>query len=93
MCNFDIFYFFVPARLAYNQYGKDDHLFQKVFGQNDTTAWASGSFPILPSIQTDHQMSPGTDSVPFAPLGSYLGLPLYEKGGKTYNIFIYKGEN
>lgn len=80
----DIFYFFVPARLAYNQYGKDDHLFQKVFGQNDSTAWASGSFPILPSIQTDHQMSPDTVSVPFAPLGSYLGLPLYEKGGKTY---------
>ena len=23
----DIFYFFVPARLAYNQSGKDDHLF------------------------------------------------------------------
>lgn len=80
----DIFYFFVPARLAYNQYGKDDHLFQKVFGQNDSTAWASGSFPLLPSIQTDHQMSPDTDSVPFVPLGSYLGLPLYEKGGKTY---------
>ena len=52
----DIFYFFVPARLAFNQYGKDDHLFQKVFGQNDTTAWAPSSVPMLPSILQDHAM-------------------------------------
>lgn len=76
----DIFYFFVPARLAYNQYGKDDHLFQKVFGQNDTTAWAPSSVPRLPSILTDHEFS--TDD--FIPVGSYLGLPRYRKGGKTY---------
>ena len=76
----DIFYFFVPARLAYNQYGKDDHLFQKVFGQNDTTAWAPGSFPRLPSILTDHEMP--TDD--FVALGSYLGLPRYRKNNKTY---------
>ena len=77
----DIFYFFVPARLAYNQYGKDDHLFQKVFGQNDTTAWAPSSVPRLPSIKTDHAMP--TDD--FVSLGSYLGLPRYKKSdGKTY---------
>ena len=76
----DIFYFFVPARLAYNQYGKDDHLFQKVFGQNDTTAWAPSSVPRLPSILTDHEMP--TDD--FVALGSYLGLPRYSKNNKTY---------
>lgn len=76
----DIFYFFVPARLAYNQYGKDDHLFQKVFGQNDTTAWAPSSVPRLPSILTDHEMP--TDD--FVALGSYLGLPRYRKNSKTY---------
>ena len=76
----DIFYFFVPARLAYNQYGKDDHLFQKVFGQNDTTAWAPSSVPMLPSILTDHEMP--TDD--FVALGSYLGLPRYRKNNKTY---------
>ena len=76
----DIFYFFVPARLAYNQYGKDDHLFQKVFGQNDTTAWAPSSVPRLPSILTDHEMP--TDD--FVALGSYLGLPRYRKNNKTY---------
>ena len=76
----DIFYFFVPARLAYNQYGKDDHLFQKVFGQNDTTAWAPSSVPMLPSILTDHEFP--TDD--FIPVGSYLGLPRYRKDNKTY---------
>ena len=76
----DIFYFFVPARLAYNQYGQDDHLFQKVFGQNDTTAWAPSSVPRLPSILTDHEMP--TDD--FVALGSYLGLPRYRKNNKTY---------
>lgn len=76
----DIFYFFVPARLAYNRYGKDDHLFQKVFGQNDTTAWAPSSVSILPSILTDHERP--TDN--FVALGSYLGLPRYRKNDKTY---------
>lgn len=77
----DIFYFFVPARLAFNQYGKDDHLFQKVFGQNDSTAWAPSSVPLLPSILQDHAMP--TDD--FVALGSYLGLPRYKKSdGKTY---------
>lgn len=76
----DIFYFYVPARLAYNQYGKDDHLFQKVFGQNDTTAWAPSSVPMLPSIKTDHEFP--TDD--FIPVGSYLGLPRYRKDNKTY---------
>ena len=76
----DIFYFFVPARLAYNQYGKDDHLFQKVFGQNDTTAWAPSSVPRLPTILTDHERL--TDH--FVALGSYLGLPRYVKDNKTY---------
>lgn len=71
----DIFYFFVPARLAYNQFGKDDHLFQKVFGQNDSTAWAPSSVPMLPSILTDHAFP--TDD--FVALGSYLGLPRYKK--------------
>lgn len=77
----DIFYFFVPARLAFNAYGKDDHVFQKVFGQNDTTAWAPASLPVLPSILTDHAMP--TDA--FVSLGSYLGLPRYKKSdGKRY---------
>lgn len=77
----DIFYFFVPARLAFNAYGKDDHLFQKVFGQNDTTAWASNSLPVLPSILQDHAMP----SDAFVALGSYLGLPRYKKSdGKRY---------
>lgn len=77
----DIFYFFVPARLAYNQYGKDDHLFQKVFGQNDSTAWAPSSVPILPSIKTNHAMP--TDD--FVALGSYLGLPRFKGAdGKVY---------
>lgn len=77
----DIFYFFVPARLAYNQYGKDDHLFQRVFGQNDSTAWAPSSVPMLPSIKTNHAMP--TDD--FVALGSYLGLPRFKGAdGKTY---------
>lgn len=77
----DIFYFFVPARLAFNAYGKDDHLFQKVFGQNDSTAWAPNSVPMLPSILQDHAM-PSDD---FVALGSYLGLPRYKKSdGKRY---------
>ena len=77
----DIFYFFVPARLAFNAYGKDDHLFQKVFGQNDTTAWAPASIPVLPSILQDHAMP----SDNFVALGSYLGLPRYKKSdGKVY---------
>lgn len=76
----DIFYFFVPARLAFNQYGQDDHLFQKVFGQNDSTAWAPGSLPVLPSILQDHEMP--TDD--YVALGSYLGLPRFTMNGKTY---------
>lgn len=77
----DIFYFFVPARLAYNKYGKDDHIFQRVFGQNDSTAWASPGLPVLPSILQDHIYE--TDA--FVALGSYLGLPRYKKSdGKTY---------
>lgn len=77
----DIFYFFVPARLAFNAYGKDDHQFQKVFGQNDSTAWAPNSVPMLPSILQDHAM-PSDD---FVALGSYLGLPRYKKSdGKRY---------
>ena len=77
----DIFYFFVPARLAFNKWGRDDHLFQKVFGQNDSTAWAPASLPVLPSITTNHKFS--TDA--FVPLGSYLGLPRYKLGnGVSY---------
>ena len=77
----DIFYFFVPARLAFNKWGKDDHLFQRVFGQNDSTAWAPASLPVLPSILQDHAMP----SDAFVSLGSYLGLPRYKKSdGKRY---------
>lgn len=77
----DIFYFFVPARLAFNKWGRDDHLFQKVFGQNDSTAWAPASLPVLPSITTNHKFA--TDA--FVPLGSYLGLPRYTLGnGVSY---------
>lgn len=71
----DVFYFFVPARLAYNKFGKDDHTFQKAFGQNDNTAWAAESYPSLPSIRTDTQLPSGDN---FVPLGSYLGLPRYK---------------
>lgn len=77
----DIFYFFVPARLAFNEYGKDDHLFQKVFGQNDTTSWAPASVPSLPTILQDHLM-PSDD---YVALGSYLGLPRYkDDAGKMH---------
>lgn len=77
----DIFYFFVPARLAYDRFGKDTHIFQKVFGQNDTTPWAPSTLPVLPSIREDHAFP--TDA--FVALGSYLGLPRYKKSdGKTY---------
>lgn len=72
----DIFYFFVPARLAYNQYGKDDHTFQKVFGQNDSSAWASNTIFTLPSISSDSQVYNDKAVV----LGSYLGLPRYKNG-------------
>lgn len=76
----DIFYFFVPARLAFNEYGKDDHLFQKVFGQNDSTAWAPTSVPSLPTIGTN-QVAP---SDRYVALGSYLGLPRFKgSDGKT----------
>lgn len=78
----DIFYFFVPARLAYNQYGKDDHLFQRVFGQNDSTAWAPSSVPMLPSIKSNHAMP--TDD--FVALGSYLGLPRFKGADNKYYL-------
>lgn len=92
----DIFYFFVPARLAFNEYGKDDHLFQKVFGQNDTTAWAPASVPSLPIILQDHVMP----SDAYVALGSYLGLPRYKddsgkmhlagKGCSVAPLYIYQ---
>lgn len=77
----DIFYFFVPARLAFNPFGKDDHSFQKVFGQNDSTAWASPSVGSLPYL-TKNQVSPSDN---YVALGSYLGLPRFAgSDGKTY---------
>lgn len=79
----DVFYFFVPARLAYNKFGKDDHTFQKSFGQNDNTAWAGEYYPALPSITLDTSLKSGDN---FVPIGSYLGLPRYK--GSTGTSFL-----
>lgn len=76
----DVFYFFVPARLAYNEFGKDDHSFQKAFGQNDNTAWAAEFYPSLPSITLDTSLKSGGK---FVPIGSYLGLPRYKASSGT----------
>lgn len=83
----DIFYFFVPARLAFNKYGIDDHTFQKVFGQNDTTAWASDQLQKLPSFADDAQFPAGN----FVPVGSYLGLPKYRKSSDNKDYLALKG--
>lgn len=80
----DIFYFFVPSRLAYNQYGKDDHTFQKVFGQNDSSAWAPDTLLSLPSINRDLSYPKINKAVC---LGSYLGLPRY-KNDSDGNIYL-----
>lgn len=82
----DIFYFFVPGRLAFNPYGKDDHTFQKVFGQNDTTAWASDTIFSLPSINYDVPVH--SNSVV---IGSYLGLPRYKPAGSSNYALATKG--
>ena len=76
----DVFYFFVPARLAYNEFGKDDHTFQKAFGQNDNTAWAAEFYPSLPSISLDTSLKSGGT---YVPIGSYLGLPRYKSSSGT----------
>lgn len=76
----DVFYFFVPARLAYNEFGKDDHTFQKAFGQNDNTAWAAEFYPSLPSITLDTSLKSGGT---YVPIGSYLGLPRYKASSGT----------
>lgn len=82
----DIFYFFVPARLAFNKYGIDDHTFQKVFGQNDRTAWASDQQEKLPYSPTDREMPAG-----FVPVGSYLGIPKYHKSSDNKDYLAIKG--
>ena len=82
----DIFYFFVPARLAFNKYGYDDHTFQKLFGQNDRTAWASDQQEKLPYSPTDHEMPAG-----FVPVGSYLGIPKYHKSSDNKDYLAIKG--
>lgn len=46
----DYFFFFVPARIACNKEGTDDKTFQKVMGENTTTAWAAQNLPQMPSI-------------------------------------------
>lgn len=83
----DIFYFYCPARLACNPYGKDDHLFQRVFGQNDTTAWAPDSRISLPSFHSDVKC---LVDVP-VPLASYLGLPRYKPVGNNSYYLATKG--
>lgn len=83
----DIFYFFVPARLAFNKYGIDDHTFQKLFGQNDTTAWASDQLQKLPSFAADSPIPAGK----FVPVGSYLGLPKYHKSSDNKDYLALKG--
>ena len=82
----DIFYFFVPARLAFNKYGMDDHTFQKLFGQNDRTAWASGQQEKLPFSPTDREFPAG-----FVPVGSYLGLPKYHNSTDNKDYLAIKG--
>ena len=83
----DIFYFFVPARLAFSKYGIDDHTFQKLFGQNDTTAWASDQEQKLPSFSADSVIPAGK----FVPVGSYLGLPKYHKSSDNKDYLAMKG--
>lgn len=83
----DIFYFFVPARLAFNKYGMDDHTFQKLFGQNDTTAWALDQRQKLPSFASDLAFSLGG----YVPIGSYLGLPKYHKSSDNQDYLASKG--
>ena len=82
----DIFYFFVPARLAFNKYGMDDHTFQKLFGQNDRTAWASDQQEKLPYSPTDREFPVG-----YVPVGSYLGLPKYHKSSDNKDYLAIKG--
>lgn len=82
----DIFYFFVPARLAFNKYGMDDHVFQRVFGQNDRTAWASDKLEKLPFSPTDREMPAG-----IVPVGSYLGIPQYHNSSDKKNYLAIKG--
>lgn len=83
----DIFYFFVPARLAFNKYGIDDHTFQKVFGQNDRTAWASNQLEKLPTTATDKEIPVGK----FVPVGSYLGIPKYHNSTDNKYYLATKG--
>ena len=83
----DIFYFFVPARLAFNKYGMDDHTFQQLFGQNDRTAWASDKQEKLPTSATDREIPAGK----FVPVGSYLGLPKYHKSSDNKDYLAIKG--
>ena len=80
----DIFYFFVPARLAYNPYGKDDHTFQKVFGQNDTTAWAPDTLTSLPFLSEDIKFLPNVSVC----VGSYLGLPRYQNAQDNNSYYL-----
>lgn len=83
----DIFYFFVPARLAFNKYGIDDHTFQKVFGQNDRTAWASDQLEKLPTTATDKEIPAGK----FVPVGNYLGIPKYHSSSDNKDYLATKG--
>lgn len=46
----DYFFFFVPARIAMNKEGTDGKHFQRVMGENTTSAWAATSLPEVPSI-------------------------------------------
>lgn len=46
----DYFFFYVPARIACNKEGTDDKTFQRVMGENTTTAWASQNLPEMPSV-------------------------------------------
>lgn len=83
----DIFYFFVPARLAFNKYGIDDHTFQQVFGQNDRTAWALPSEKKLPAYASDVALPSGK----FVPIGSYLGIPKYHNATDNKDYLAIKG--
>ena len=85
----DIFYFFVPARLAFSMYGIDDHTFQRLFGQNDSTAWASDKEQKLPSFVSDSRLLTGVGK--YVPIGSYLGLPKYRSSNDNLEYLAMKG--
>lgn len=63
----DVYYFFVPHRLAYEK-------FQNVFGENTESAWANTEEYAIPSFGTQQTVTSKT-------VADYLGLPLGQVPG------------